>query len=71
MDQRREAGLIEDAPLVAAVRAVDAEADRDPVWNELFTIRPEIKNSQLTLLDRPGWGFELDEQTLERRGVWA
>ncbi|MFB3120406.1 MAG: mandelate racemase/muconate lactonizing enzyme family protein [Stenotrophomonas maltophilia] len=47
------------------------EADRDPVWNELFTIRPEIKNSQLTLLDRPGWGFELDEQTLERRGVWA
>jgi len=47
------------------------EVDRDPIWNELFSIRPEIKNGQLTLLDRPGWGFELDEQTLERRGVWA
>ncbi|MFQ6030806.1 MAG: mandelate racemase/muconate lactonizing enzyme family protein [Dehalococcoidia bacterium] len=46
-------------------------ADRDPIWEELFTVRPEIKNSELVLLDRPGWGIELDERTLERRGVWA
>ena len=46
-------------------------ADRDPIWEELFTVRPEIKNGELTLLDRPGWGVELDEQTLNERGVWA
>ena len=46
-------------------------ADRDPIWEELFTVRPEIKNGELTLLDRPGWGVELDERTLNQRGVWA
>jgi len=46
-------------------------ADRDPIWEELFTVRPEIKNGELILLDRPGWGIELDERTLNERGVWA
>jgi D-galactarolactone cycloisomerase len=46
-------------------------SDRDPIWAELFTVRPEIKNSELTLLDRPGWGLELDERVLRERGVWA
>jgi len=45
------------------------DAARDPIWDELFTVRPEIKNSQMTLLDKPGWGLELNEDTLERRGV--
>jgi L-alanine-DL-glutamate epimerase-like enolase superfamily enzyme len=46
-------------------------ADRDPIWSELFSVRPEIKGSELTLLDRPGWGLELDERVLELRGVRA
>ena len=46
-------------------------ADRDPIWEELFTVRPEIRNSEMTLLDRPGWGIELDEAALRARGVWA
>ena len=46
-------------------------ADRDPIWEELFTVRPEIRNSEMTLLDRPGWGIELDEDALRARGVWA
>ena len=46
-------------------------ADRDPIWDELFTVRPEITAGTLTLTDKPGWGLELDEHTLERRGVWA
>ena len=46
-------------------------ADRDPVWAELFTQRPTITGGTLTLTDLPGWGIELDERTLERRGVWA
>ena len=46
-------------------------ADRDPVWAELFSVRPEIHDSEMTLLDRPGWGVELNENTLQARGVWA
>jgi L-alanine-DL-glutamate epimerase-like enolase superfamily enzyme len=46
-------------------------ADRDSIWEELFTVRPEIVAGKITLSDRPGWGIELDERTLERRGVWA
>ncbi|MEC9309500.1 MAG: mandelate racemase/muconate lactonizing enzyme family protein [Chloroflexota bacterium] len=45
--------------------------DRDPIWEEMFSIRPEIENGELRLLDRPGWGFDLDEEVLEKRGVWA
>ena len=45
--------------------------DRDPIWEELFSVRPEIKNSEMKLLDRPGWGVELNESVLHERGVWA
>ena len=45
------------------------DATRDPIWAELFSVRPEIVNSQMELLDRPGWGLELNEDTLEKRGV--
>ena len=44
-------------------------AARDPIWAELFSVRPEIVNSQMELLDRPGLGLELNEDTLEKRGV--
>ena len=44
-------------------------AARDPIWAELFSVRPESVNSQMKLLDRPGWGLELNEDTLEKRGV--
>ena len=50
---------------------IDALEKLNPIWEELFTVRPEIKNGELTLLDRPGWGIELDEGTLNKRGVWA
>ena len=42
---------------------------RDPIWAELFTVRPDIVNGEMTLLDRPGWGIELNEDTLEKRGI--
>ena len=44
-------------------------ASRDPIWDELFTVRPEIKNSEMQLLDLPGWGLELNEDTLAKRGI--
>jgi len=44
---------------------------RDPIWAELFSVRPDIKDSHLELLERPGWGLELNEKTLERRRARA
>ena len=48
-----------------------ASADRDPILDELFTVRPEISAGELTLNDLSGWGIEPDERTLERRDTWA
>ena len=45
------------------------DSARDPIWAELFSVRPEIRDGQMQLLDRPGWGLELNEATLEERGV--
>jgi len=43
---------------------------RDPIWGELFTVRPEIKNSEIVFPeDRPGWGLELDEKVMQKRAV--
>ena len=56
---------------VEAIALVRPALDRDPIWEELFTVRPEIVAGKITLNDRPGWGIELDERTLERRGAWA
>ena len=53
----------------AEIQETFPDASRDPIWDELFTVRPEIKNSQIELLDRPGWGLELNEDTLEKRGI--
>ena len=56
---------------VGEICETSPSADRDPIWEELFTVRPEIIGGKMTLLDRPGWGIELNERTLEQRGVWA
>ncbi len=61
---------------VAAIALVWPEAGREyrtslrPIGH-VGTIRPEIVAGRNTLSDRPGWGIELDERTLERRGSWA
>ena len=52
---------------VEAIALVWTASDRE-YWTSL---RPEISGGKLTLNDRPGWGIELDERTLERRGTWA
>jgi L-alanine-DL-glutamate epimerase-like enolase superfamily enzyme len=43
--------------------------DRDPWWFELYTQKPEIVNSKLTLLDEPGIGVEFDKATLKKWGT--
>jgi L-alanine-DL-glutamate epimerase-like enolase superfamily enzyme len=45
------------------------EADRDPVWAQLFTKKPEIRESELILSGDPGWGIELDEKVVRRQTV--
>jgi L-alanine-DL-glutamate epimerase-like enolase superfamily enzyme len=41
------------------------------MWATLFTRRPEIKGGELILRDDPGWGLDLNEETLKKHGVWA
>jgi L-alanine-DL-glutamate epimerase-like enolase superfamily enzyme len=43
--------------------------ERDPIWAELFTSRPEIKNGELCLPDTPGFGLELNPKALEKYRV--
>ena len=46
------------------------DPERDPMWAELYTQRPEIKNSEMIFPDdRPGWGLELDEKVIQKRLV--
>jgi D-galactarolactone cycloisomerase len=39
---------------------------RDPVWQGLFAEGPTIRNGRVLLPDRPGLGFTLDREFLER-----
>ena len=61
---------------VAAIALVRPEPGRE-YWasfrpiGHVSTVRPEIVAGKNTLSDRPGWGIELEERTLERRGSWA
>ena len=34
--------------------------DRDPIWQGMYLDRAEIKNSYVTMNEKPGWGVELD-----------
>lgn len=46
-----------------------ANPDRDPFWFDLYSKKPEIKNSVLTLGDDPGIGVEFDPATLKKYGA--
>jgi D-galactarolactone cycloisomerase len=39
---------------------------RDPVWEGLFAVGPEIVGGEVVLAERPGLGIELDREFLER-----
>ena len=40
--------------------------DRDPVWWRLLLNRPEVIGGKITLSDAPGFGWQLDEEFVER-----
>ena len=39
---------------------VFADEDRDPLWNNLFTHRAEMRGSKLVLNDEPGFGYGIN-----------
>jgi D-galactarolactone cycloisomerase len=45
--------------------------DRDPIWWNLIANRPPLANGRLTLSSRPGLGWELDGEYIERYRVEA
>jgi len=40
--------------------------ERDPLWEELYTLKPEIRDGMVHMTDAPGLGFEIDWKTIER-----
>jgi D-galactarolactone cycloisomerase len=60
--------------LVAAAENGDVlevfpNAARDPVWEGLFAVKPEIVAGEVVLSDRPGLGIELDRDFLAHHSV--
>jgi len=43
--------------------------DRDPIWHGLIANRPDLDGGRITLSDRPGLGWELDEDFIEKYRV--
>lgn len=43
--------------------------DRDPVWHNLISNRPEVKNGKVQLTENPGLGWVLDEGFIKKYRV--
>src|SRR5215472_13103523 len=43
--------------------------DRDPIWNHMIANRPAMVDGCMTLPDRPGFGWELDEDFIQKYRV--
>ncbi len=69
-DPQIHAHVVAAVPVGEIVESFPTEK-RDPMWATLFTRRPEIKGGELILRDDPGWGLDLNEETLKKHGVWA
>lgn len=41
-------------------------SDRDPIWENLFTKRPEIRNGMLYLTEEPGFGVDINWDYVKR-----
>jgi L-alanine-DL-glutamate epimerase-like enolase superfamily enzyme len=51
------------------VKIMESDPDAVPIRDELFTVLPEIKDGQMTIPMRPGWGTELNEKAA-RAHAW-
>jgi D-galactarolactone cycloisomerase len=39
---------------------------RDPIWSHMIANRPDVKDGWITLSDRPGLGWELDQDFIAK-----
>ena len=46
-----------------------AHPDRDPMWQTVWTNRPQVKNGHIKINDTPGFGIELDEKVIKKYRV--
>jgi L-alanine-DL-glutamate epimerase-like enolase superfamily enzyme len=44
-------------------------AQRDPIWHHLIANKPDLADGSITLSERPGLGWELDWDYVERHRV--
>jgi D-galactarolactone cycloisomerase len=43
-----------------------ADPERDPIWQSMWTSRPQVKNGSIDVPSAPGFGIELDEAMVRR-----
>ena len=55
---------------VSNVKIMESDPDATPIRDELFTVLPEIKDGQMTIPTRAGWGTELNEKAAKKHS-WA
>ena len=51
------------------MKIMESDPDAVPIRDELFTVLPEIKDGQMTIPTRPGWGTDLNEKAA-RAHAW-
>jgi L-alanine-DL-glutamate epimerase-like enolase superfamily enzyme len=49
---------------------MESDPEQTPFRDDLFTVRPEIKDGRMTIPSGPGWGTELDE-VAARKHAWT
>src|SRR5262245_49869159 len=54
---------------VSNVKIMESDLDATPLRDELFTVLPDIKDDQMAIPTRPGWGTELNEKAA-RTHAW-
>lgn len=45
------------------------DADRDPIWAELYLNKPKLENGFITVPEKPGFGLEFNESFIEQNAV--
>ena len=61
------------AAVVPNLRIMEIDPDMVPWQDDLFTVKPAIKDGMLALPDGPGWGTEVNEKAVKAhppKGDW-
>jgi L-alanine-DL-glutamate epimerase-like enolase superfamily enzyme len=61
------------AAVVPNLRIMETDPDVVPWHDDLFTVKPVVKDGQLSLPTGPGWGTEVNEEVVRAhppKGSW-